>query len=119
MVENINKLMRVRRNLTQEYGHQPTASEIGQEMALSPDKVRDIVQFSQLPISLEKPIGEEEESHLGDFIEDLNIVAPIDAATKRLLKDQIDVVLNTLLPREQRIIRLRFGLDDDRSRTLE
>lgn len=119
MIENINKLMRVRRNLTQEYGHKPTASEIGREMAISPDKVRDIVQFSQLPISLEKPIGEEEDSHLGDFIEDLNIVAPIDAATSQLLKDQIDMVLNTLLPREQRIIRLRFGLDDDRSRTLE
>jgi RNA polymerase primary sigma factor len=119
MIENINKFVRVSRNLTQEYGHQPTAYEIGKEMAISLDKVRDIVQFSRVPISLEKPIGEDEESHLGDFVEDLNMVAPVDAATNQLLKEQIDEVLNTLLPREKRILQLRFGLDDGRSRTLE
>ena len=119
MIETINKLVRVRGNLTQEYGHQPTAYEIGKEMEISSDKVRDIVKLSQIPISLETPVGEEEESHLGDFVEDLNMVAPLDAATNQLLKEQIDEVLNTLLPREQRILQLRFGLDDGRSRTLE
>jgi RNA polymerase primary sigma factor len=119
MIGTISKMMRVRGNLTQEYGHQPTASEIGREMEIPSDKVKGIVRITQLPISLETPIGEEEESHLGDFIEDLNVVAPVDAATKQLLKEQIDEVLNTLLPREQRILRLRFGLDDGRSRTLE
>jgi RNA polymerase primary sigma factor len=119
MIENINKFVRVSRNLTQEYGHHPSASEIGKEMAISSDKVREIVQFSRIPISLEKPIGEEEDSHLGDFVEDLNTVAPVDAATNQLLKEQIDEILNTLLPREKRILQLRFGLDDGRSRTLE
>jgi RNA polymerase primary sigma factor len=119
MIENINKLTRVRGNLIQKYGHQPTASDIGKEMEISPDKVRGIVQFSRIPISLESPIGEEEDSQLGDFVEDLNTVAPVDAATKQLLTELIDEVLNTLLPREKRILQLRFGLDDGRSRTLE
>ena len=119
MIETINTMMRVRGNLTQEYGHQPTPSEIGKEMAIPSDKVKGIVRITQIPISLETPIGEEEDSHLGDFIEDLNVVAPLDATTKQLLKEQIDEILDTLLPREKRILQLRFGLDDGRSRTLE
>jgi RNA polymerase primary sigma factor len=120
MIGMISKMMHVRGNLTQEYGHQPTPSEIGKEMEIPSDKVKGIVRISQLPISLETPIGEEEEdSHLGDFIEDRNVVAPLDTATKQLLKELIDEVLNTLLPREKRILQLRFGLDDGRSRTLE
>jgi RNA polymerase primary sigma factor len=119
MIEAINKFTRVSGNLTQEYGHQPTASEIGREMEISAEKVRGIVQYSRIPISLESPIGEEEESHLGDFIEDKYAVPPSDAATTQLLKQQIDEVLGTLLPREQRILQLRFGLEDGRSRTLE
>jgi RNA polymerase primary sigma factor len=119
MIENINKLMRVSRNLTQEYGHQPTASEIGKEMEISAEKVMGILKVSQIPISLESPVGEEEDSHLGDFIEDKYAVMPSDAATHELLKQQIESVLGTLLPREQRILQLRFGLEDGRSRTLE
>ena len=119
MIEAINKFTRVSSNLTQEYGHQPTASEVGREMEISAEKVRGIVQYSRTPISLESPIGEEEESHLGDFIEDKYAVLPSDAATTQLLKQQIDEVLGTLLPREQRILQLRFGLEDGRSRTLE
>ena len=119
MIENINKLTRVRRNLLQEYGHQPTASEIGEEMEMTADKVSGIVKASQTPISLESPIGEEEDSHLGDFIEDHNTISPYDTATNQLLKEQIEEVLGTLLPREQRILQLRFGLEDGRSRTLE
>jgi RNA polymerase primary sigma factor len=119
MIGAISKMMRVRGNLTQEYGHQPTPSEIGKEMEIPSDKVKGIVRMSQRPISLETPIGEEEDSHLGDFIEDLNVVAPSDAATKQLLKELIEQVLNTLLPREKRILQLRFGLDNGRSRTLE
>jgi len=119
MVDTINKLLNVSRHLAQEYGREPTPKEIGEEMELSPEKVREIVKVSQLPISLESPIGEEEDSHLGDFIEDHNALPPPDAASKQLLKEQIDDVLYTLTPREQRVLQLRFGLEDGRSRTLE
>jgi len=119
MVETINKLLRVSRRLAQEYGREPVPAEVGREMEISPDKVREIAKVSQLPISLESPIGEEEDSHLGDFIEDRNALAPLDAASKQLLREQIDEVLGTLTPREQRVLQLRFGLEDGRSRTLE
>ena len=119
MVETINKLLRVSRRLAQEYGREPTFKEIGIEMEMPPEKVREIVKVSQLPISLETPMGEEEDSHLGDFIEDHNALPPSDAATRRLLKEQIDEVLSGFTPREQRVLQLRFGLEDGRSRTLE
>ena len=119
MVETINKLLRVSRHLAQEYGREPTPEEIGREMEIPPEKVREIVKVSQLPISLESPMGEEEDSHLGDFIEDRNALPPADAASKQLLKEQIESVLSTLSPREQRVLQLRFGLEDGRSRTLE
>jgi len=119
MVETINKLLRVSRRLAQEHGREPTAKEIGKEMEISPEKVGEIVKVSQLPISLESPMGEEEDSHLGDFIEDRNALPPADAASKQLLKEQIDSVLSSLSPREQRVLQLRFGLEDGRSRTLE
>jgi len=119
MVDTINKLLNVSRHLAQEYGREPTPKEIGEEMELPPEKVREIVKVSQLPISLESPIGEEEDSHLGDFIEDHNALPPPDAASRQLLKEQIDDVLYTLTPREQRVLQLRFGLEDGRSRTLE
>jgi len=119
MVETINKLLRVSRYLAQKYGREPTSSEISKEMEIPSDKVRGIVKVSQLPISLESPIGEEEDSRLGDFVEDSNALPPSDAATKQLLKEQIDEVLGTLTPREQRVLQLRFGLEDGRSRTLE
>jgi len=119
MVETINKLLRVSRHLAQEYGREPTPEEIGKEMEIPAEKVREIVKVSQLPISLESPMGEEEDSHLGDFIEDRNALPPADAASKQLLKEQIESVLSTLSPREQRVLQLRFGLEDGRSRTLE
>ena len=119
MVETINKLMRVSRHLAQEYGREPTSKEIGRGMEIPPEKVREIVKVAQLPISLESPMGEEEDSHLGDFIEDQNALPPVDAASKQLLKEQIDEILSTLTPREQRVLQLRFGLEDGRSRTLE
>jgi RNA polymerase primary sigma factor len=119
MVETINKLLRVSRRLVQEYGREPTPAEIGKEMQVSPEKVREIGKISQLPISLESPIGEEEDSRLGDFIEDRNALPPVDAASRQLLKEQIDEVLSSLTPREQRVLQLRFGLEDGRSRTLE
>ena len=119
MVETINKLLKASRRLAQEYGREPTAKEIGKGMEMSPQKVKEIVKVSQLPISLESPMGEEENSHLGDFIEDRNAIPPADAASKQLLKEQIDDVLSTLSPREQRVLQLRFGLEDGRSRTLE
>jgi len=119
MVETINKLLRVSRRLAQEYGREPTAKEIGKEMEIPPEKVGEIVKVSQLPISLESPMGEEENSHLGDFIEDRNALPPADAASRQLLKEQIDAVLSSLSPREQRVLQLRFGLEDGRSRTLE
>jgi RNA polymerase primary sigma factor len=119
MIETINKLLRVSRRLAQEYGREPTPKEIGEGMEIPPEKVREIAKVAQLPISLESPIGEEEDSHLGDFIEDHNALLPPDAASRQLLKEQIDEVLSTLTPREQRVLRLRFGLEDGRSRTLE
>ncbi len=119
MIETINKLLRVSRRLAQEYGREPNVTEIGSRMDLPPRKVREIVKVAQLPVSLEAPIGEEEDSHLGDFIEDRNALAPADAASKQLLKEQIDDVLSYLTSREQRVLRLRFGLEDGRSRTLE
>ncbi len=119
MVETINKLLRISRRLAQEYGRQPTSKEIGREMEMAPEKVEEIVKVSQLPISLESPIGDEEDSHLGDFIEDRDALPPADAASKQLLKEQIEEVLSTLTSREQRVLQLRFGLEDGRSRTLE
>ncbi len=119
MIETINKLLRVSRRLAQEYGREPTSREIGQKMGLPSEKVREIVKVAQLPISLELPMGEEEDSHLGDFIEDRNAMPPVDAASKQLLKEQIDEVLSSLTHREQRVLQLRFGLEDGRSRTLE
>ena len=119
MVETINKLMRQHRRLLQEYGREPTPEEIGRVMEVNPEKVEEILKISQEPVSLETPIGEEEDSHLGDFIEDRNAVAPPDAASAQLLKEQIDDVLDTLTEREKRVLQLRFGLEDGRSRTLE
>ncbi|MFH1662847.1 MAG: RNA polymerase sigma factor RpoD [Chloroflexota bacterium] len=119
MVETINKLLSLSRQLSQEYGREPTPKEIGDEMEISPERVREIIKVSQLPISLESPIGEEEDSHLGDFIEDQNALPPPDAASRQLLKEQIDGVLSSLSPRERRVLLLRFGLEDGRSRTLE
>jgi len=119
MVETINKLLSVSRHLSQELGREPTPKEIGDELEISPEKVREIIKVSQLPISLEAPIGEEEDSHLGDFIEDQNALPPPDAASRQLLKEQIENVLDSLTPRERRVLQLRFGLEDGRSRTLE
>ncbi len=119
MVETINKLMRQHRRLLQEYGREPTAEEIGMAMDIGPEKVEEILKISQEPVSLETPIGEEEDSHLGDFIEDRNAPAPADAASFQLLKEQVDEVLHTLTDRESRVLQLRFGLEDGRSRTLE
>jgi len=119
MIESINKLLRTSRKLTQEFGRDPTADEIGERLGVSAEKVREVIKVAQLPISLELPMGEEADSHLGDFIEDRNAIQPLDSASKQLLKDQISEVLSTLTPREQRVIQLRFGLEDGRSRTLE
>ncbi len=119
MVETINKLLRVSRRISQEQGKQPSSKEIGLEMEMLPEKVEEIIKVSQLPISLESPIGDEEDSHLGDFIEDRNTLPPADVASRQLLKEQIEEVLSTLTPREQRVLQLRFGLEDGRSRTLE
>ncbi len=119
MVETINRLLKISRRLAQEYGREPTSTEIAKEMEISSEKVRGIVKVSQLPISLESPIGEEEDSPLGNSIEDRNALPPVDAASKQLLKEQIEDVLYTLTPREQRVLQLRFGLEDGRSRTLE
>ena len=119
MVETINKLMRVSRQLVQELGREPTPEEIAEKMELPIERVREIIKISQEPVSLETPIGEEEDSHLGDFIQDDNIPVPAEAATYTMLKEQIVDVLTTLTEREQRVLRLRFGLDDGRSRTLE
>ena len=119
MVETINRLLRTSRRLAQEYGREPASTEIAKEMEISPDKVREIVKVSQLPISLESPIGEEEDSPLGNSIEDRNALPPVDVASKQLLKEQIEDVLFTLTPREKRVLQLRFGLEDGRSRTLE
>lgn len=119
MVETINKLIRVSRQLLQSLGREPTAEEIAAEMEMSPERVREIIKIAQEPVSLETPIGEEEDSHLGDFIEDQDAPAPAEAASFRLLKEQLEEVLNTLTPREEKVLRLRFGLDDGRARTLE
>jgi RNA polymerase primary sigma factor len=119
MVETINKLIRTSRRLSQEYGREPTSEEIAQGMGIYPEKVREIIKISQEPVSLEMPIGEEEDSHLGDFIEDRSTLPPAEAASLNLLKDQVEDVLSTLTPRERRVLQLRFGLEDGRSRTLE
>jgi len=119
MVETINKLIRVQRQLLQELGREPSPEEIAQEMNLPVERVREIQKISQEPVSLETPIGEEEDSHLGDFIQDENVPVPADAAAFTLLKEQLAEVLETLTEREQRVLRLRFGLDDGRQRTLE
>jgi RNA polymerase primary sigma factor len=119
MVETINKLLRVSRRLVQEYGREPTSEEIGLGMEVPPEKVREILKISQEPVSLETPIGEEEDSHLGDFIEDRGALAPSEAASYQLLREQVDDVLYTLSEREARVLQLRFGLEDGRSRTLE
>jgi len=119
MVETINKVIRVSRQLLQELGHDPSAEEIASEMNLPVDKVRDILKIAQEPVSLETPIGEEEDSHLGDFIPDEDASEPAEAASFMLLKEQLIDVLGTLTPREEKVLRLRFGLDDGRTRTLE
>lgn len=119
MVETINKLIRVSRQLLQELGREPQPEEIAKEMNMSVDKVREIMKISQEPVSLETPIGEEEDSHLGDFIPDDDAPAPAEAAAFTLLKEQLIDVLDTLTPREEKVLRLRFGLDDGRARTLE
>ena len=119
MVETINKLIRIQRQLLQDLGREPTPEEIGREMEFSPEKVREILKVSQEPVSLETPIGEEEDSHLGDFIEDSDAVVPGDAASFILLQEQLDSVLHTLSEREKKVIQLRFGLTDGHPRTLE
>ena len=119
MVETINKLVRVSRRLLQEKGREPTSEEIATEMGITAEKVREIIKVSQQPVSLETPIGEEEDSHLGDFIEDQSAMAPADAASHQMLKEAVNAVLDTLSDREQKVIKLRFGLDDGRTRTLE
>ncbi|MEF2676190.1 MAG: RNA polymerase sigma factor RpoD [Eubacteriales bacterium] len=119
MVETINKLIRIQRQLLQEYGREPTAEEIAKEMGITVEKVREIKKISQDPVSLETPIGEEEDSHLGDFIPDDDVQAPVDAAAYTMLKEQLMEVLDTLSEREKKVLMLRFGLEDGRPRTLE
>ena len=119
MVETINKVKKVSSQLLHQNGHEPSAEEIAKELDMSVDKVREILRVSQEPVSLETPIGEEEDSHLGDFIQDDEAPSPADAASHTLLKEQLGSVLSTLTPREEKVLRLRFGLEDGRSRTLE
>ena len=119
MVETINKLVRVQRQLVQDLGRDPMPEEIAEQMDMDVERVREIMKISQEPVSLETPIGEEEDSHLGDFIPDEEVLAPADAATFTMLREQLIEVLDTLTPREQNVLRLRFGLDDGRARTLE
>ena len=119
MVETINKLIRVSRQLLQQYGRDPLPEELAKEMDIPEEKVREILKIAQEPVSLETPIGEEEDSHLGDFIQDEDAPAPADAAAFTLLKEQLMDVLDTLTPREEKVLKLRFGLDDGRARTLE
>ena len=119
MVETINKLIRISRQLLQEEGREPTPDEIAAEMGITVEKVREIQKIAQEPVSLETPIGEEEDSHLGDFIPDDDAPAPAEAAAFSMLKDQLEEVLSTLTEREQKVLKLRFGLDDGRARTLE
>ena len=119
MVETINKLVRVQRRLLQELGREPTDHEVAEEMGVTPDKVREIVKVSQDPVSLETPIGEEEDSHLGDFVEDKEAISPSDAASLTMLHNEVEDILDTLTPRERRVLQLRFGLIDGHQRTLE
>jgi RNA polymerase primary sigma factor len=119
MVETINRLVRVQRQLLQELGRDPLPEEIAEEMGIGVDRVREIMKIAQEPVSLETPIGEEEDSHLGDFIEDQEAPSPADAASFSLLREQLEEVLETLTPREKKVLRLRFGLEDGRARTLE
>jgi RNA polymerase primary sigma factor len=119
MVETINKLIRVQRQLLQDLGREPTPEEIAEDMDLTPEKVREILKIAQEPVSLETPIGEEDDSHLGDFIEDQDATSPSEHAAYELLKEQLEDVLDTLTDREENVLRLRFGLDDGRTRTLE
>lgn len=119
MVETINKLIRIQRQLLQDLGREPTPEEIGAEMDMGTDKVRDILKIAQEPVSLETPIGEEDDSHLGDFIEDKDATSPEQHASYEMLKEQLEEVLDTLTDREENVLRLRFGLDDGRTRTLE
>ncbi len=119
MVETINKLIRVNRQLAQELGRDPTPAEIAKEMGISESKVREIIKIAQEPVSLETPIGEEEDSHLGDFIEDENAPAPVEVASNAMMREQLQEVLHTLTPREEKVIRLRFGLEDGQAHTLE
>lgn len=119
MVETINKLVRVQRQLVQDLGRDPTPEEIGEQMDMEVERVREIMKIAQEPVSLETPIGEEEDSHLGDFIPDEEVLAPAEAATFTMLREQLIEVLDSLTPREQKVLRLRFGLDDGRARTLE
>ena len=119
MVETINKVIRVSRQLLQELGHDPSAEEISEEMGMPVDKVREILKIAQEPVSLETPIGEEEDSHLGDFIPDEDASEPAEAAYYTMLKEQLTEVLSTLTPREEKVLRLRFGIEDGRTRTLE
>ena len=119
MVETINKLIRVNRQLAQELGRDPTPEEIAKEMGISESKVREIIKIAQEPVSLETPIGEEEDSHLGDFIEDENAPAPAEVASNAMMREQLQEVLHTLTPREEKVIRLRFGLEDGQAHTLE
>lgn len=119
MVETINKLIRVQRQLLQDLGREPTPEEIAEDMDLTPEKVREILKIAQEPVSLETPIGEEDDSHLGDFIEDQDATSPSDHAAYEMLKEQLEDVLDTLTDREENVLRLRFGLDDGRTRTLE
>ena len=119
MVETINRLVRTQRQLVQKLGREATPEELAKELDMPVDRVRDIMKISQDPVSLETPIGEEEDSHLGDFIQDDHVGVPADAATYRLLHEQLMEVLSTLTEREQKVLRLRFGLDDGRPRTLE
>ncbi|WP_307811660.1 RNA polymerase sigma factor RpoD [Ktedonobacter robiniae] len=119
MVETINRLIRISRRLLQDLGREPTSEEIAAQMEISAEKVREIIKVSQEPVSLETPIGEEDDSHLGDFIEDHTALAPADAASHQLLKEQVEDVLDSLTERERKVLQLRFGLDDGRSRTLE
>ena len=119
MVETINKLVRIQRQLLQKLGREPFPEEIAKEMDITEERVREIMKIAQEPVSLETPIGEEEDSHLGDFIEDEDALAPADSASYILLKEQLEEVLESLTDREKKVLRLRFGLDDGKARTLE
>ena len=119
MVETINKLIRVSRQLLQELGREPTPEEIAEEMHMSVERVREILKISQEPVSLETPIGEEEDSQLGDFIEDESLLSPVDSASFSMLKEELEEAMASLTERERNVIKLRFGLDDGKTRTLE